>query len=110
MKLRIPVYRLAGMKIGRGTKITRGLYVDRPNGVIIGEDCFINHFCHLHNGASSSATITFGNNVFIGPEVKFFCATHEIGLEHKRAGKNLYDSIQVEDGVWVGANSTSFLG
>ena len=43
MRLRIGVYRLSGMKIGRGTKITKGIYVDRPDGVIIGDNCFFNH-------------------------------------------------------------------
>lgn len=110
MKMRISMYRMAGMRIGQGTKITKGLYVDRPDGIIIGDNCFVNHFVHLHNGALPTATITFGNNVFIGPEVKFFCASHEIGTEKQRAGRNLYDSIIVEDGVWIGANSTIFPG
>ena len=110
MKIRIALYRTAGMRIGQGTKITKGIYVDRPDGIIIGNDCFINHFVHLHNGASPTATITFGNNVFIGPEVNFFCASHAFGPEKQRAGQNLYDSITVEDGVWIGANSTIFPG
>ena len=110
MKIRIALYKMAGMRIGKGTKISKGLYVDRPDGIIIGDNCFINHFVHLHNGASPRAFITFGNNVFIGPEVKFFCASHGIGTEKQRAGQNLYDSIIVEDGVWIGANSTIFPG
>ena len=110
MKIRISLYRLSGMRIGEGTKISRGLYIDRPDGIIIGDHCFINHYVHLHNSASPQATITIGNNVLIGPEVKFICASHEIGSEKQRAGKNLYNSILVEDGVWIGANSTIFPG
>ena len=110
MRLRIGIYRLSGMKIGNGTKITKGIYVDRPDGVIIGDNCFFNHFVHLHNGADPNTTITFGNNVFVGPEAKFFCASHEIATEKQRAGKNLYSSIVIEDGVWIGANSTIFPG
>lgn len=44
----------------------------------------------------------------MGPEVKFFCASHEIGSEEKRAGKTIYKSIVVEDGAWIGANTTIF--
>ena len=110
MRLRIGVYRLSGMKIGKGTKITKGIYVDRPDGVIIGDNCFFNHFVHLHNGADPNSTITFGNNVFVGPDVHFFCASHKVGSENQRAGENTYSSIVVEDGVWIGADSTVFPG
>lgn len=63
MRLRISLYRLSGMRIGRGTQITKGMYVDRSDGIIIGENCFFNHFVHLHNGADTSTRIVIGNNV-----------------------------------------------
>lgn len=105
-RTRIYLYRKAGMKIGNNVQIASGIHVDRPEGVIIGDNCFINHFVHFHNGANPEANITLGNNVFLGPEVRFICATHEIGNAEKRAGKNQYGSIVVEDGVWIGACST----
>lgn len=108
MRYRPFFYRLSGMKIGQNTRISKGLYVDRPEGVVIGDNCFLNHFVHLHNGADSSTYIKIGNNVFIGPEAMFFCASHKIGGEEQRAGNNEYGSIVVEDGVWVGANVTVF--
>lgn len=110
MSLRFALYRAAGMKIGKGTRITGGFYVDRPDGVIVGENCFFNHYVHLHNGADPNTKIVFGNNIFIGPETNFFCASHDIGPETHRAGKNIYQSITVGDGVWIGANTTIFPG
>ena len=82
-KLRNQVLRLAGMKIGANTRITPGFYTDRPEGVTIGAHCFFNHYAHLHNGADKDTTITFGDNVFVGPDVSFVCATHQIGPEYQ---------------------------
>lgn len=48
--------------------------------------------------------------MYIGPEVRFVCATHEIGDEIKRAGRNKYGSITVEEGVWIGAGTTILPG
>ena len=102
-RTRVLLYRKAGMKIGDNVQIASGIHVDRPEGVTIGNNCFINHFVHFHNGANPEATIKIGNNVFLGPEVKFICASHEIGDSNKRAGKNKYGAINVEDGAWIGA-------
>ena len=110
ISLRIKCYKLAGMKIGSNPDISFGFYVDRPEGVVIGNNCFLNHFVHLHNGNDKSATIVFGNDVYIGPEARFICASHEIGDEKKRAGRNKYGSIIVEDGVWIGASATILPG
>ena len=104
-KSRIPIYRLSGIKIGNKTNISLGFYVDRPEGVELGNNCFLNHFVHLHNGTDSDSRIILGNGVFVGPEVRFICENHEIGPESKRAGKDIHGSIYVEDGVWIGAGA-----
>lgn len=96
-------FRIAGMKIGDRTRISGGFYVDRPEGVTIGNHCFFNLFVHLHNGGDKDTTITFGDNVFVGPNVSIVCASHQIGSRYQRAGKNIYGSIVIEDGVWIGA-------
>lgn len=109
-RTRVFLYKKAGMRIGNNVQIASGIHVDRPEGVTIGDNCFINHYVHFHNGANPEATITIGNNVFLGPEVKFICATHEMGDSDKRAGKNKYGSITVEDGTWIGACTTILPG
>ena len=95
----------AGIKIGCNTRITSGFYIDRTEGLELGNNCFLNHFVHMHNGANSEIKIVLGNNVFVGPEAMFVCASHEYGTEEQRAGKNKYGSIVVEDGVWIGAGA-----
>ena len=36
------------MKIGNNVQIASGIHVDRPEGVIIGDNCFIYHHVHFH--------------------------------------------------------------
>ncbi len=104
-KFRVMCFLGTGMKIGHNTVITGGFYVDRPEGVRIGENCFLNHFVHMHNGIDKNIIIDIKNNVFIGPEAKLICASHKIGDSNKRAGENIYGSIIIEDGAWIGGGT-----
>ena len=105
MKIRVKFYKLAGLKIGSSTRITSGFYIDEPKRCHIGSNCFINHFCHIHNGAGENAQVAIDDNVFIGPDVKFICATHEIGDKCQRAGETTYAPIKIEKGAWIGAGA-----
>ena len=109
MKARVHLLKMAGMRIGGGTKIPAEFYIDRPESVVIGSNCFFNHHVHLHCGVSNvDKKMTIGNNVWIGPETVMFLSSHEIGDEKQRAGKITYGSIDIEDGVWIGAHVTVF--
>lgn len=87
------------------TSICRGLFIDEPSHVKIGENGYINHNVQFTIGWNDNASVTIGNNVFIAPNVCFYCVSHNIGESLQRAGKNRYSSINVEDGVWIGANA-----
>lgn len=54
--------------------------------------------------------ITLEENVFLRPCVSLICVSHEIGPSHKRAGKNIYQSIKISRGAWIGANTTVLPG
>ena len=71
------------MKIGKSTRISKGFYVDRPEGISFGDNCFVNHFVHLHNGADPKSIISFGNNDYIGPEVTFFAHLMRLAMKGK---------------------------
>ena len=95
---------------GRNVEIRRHCFFDRPKQVFLGDDTFVNRNCQFHIGANDSVKIEIGKNVFIGMNVSFICVSHQIGNQSKRAGQNVYESINVEDGVWIGANSTILPG
>ena len=110
LHFRIQLLQKSGAVIGEYSSITRGFYIDRPSGLKIGKNVFVNYGCHFHCGADKKHGITVGDNVFIGPDVSFVVASHEIGSSTQRAGKNTYKSIRVNNGVWIGASSTIISG
>lgn len=69
-------------------------YVD--DGVKIGEDTKIWHFCHIQTGAiigskcSIGQNVNISNNVFIGNEVKI------------QNNVSVYEGVEIEDGVFLG--------
>ncbi|MGE4409799.1 MAG: DapH/DapD/GlmU-related protein [Sphingobium sp.] len=83
--------------IGKKVKIFRNTEILSP--AKIGNNSFINRDVYIRQE-------TFiGNNVNIGPFVKFLTDSHEISYKNRRAGKGTVQSIVVEDGAWIGAGS-----
>ncbi len=66
------------------------------DGVIIGEDTKIWHFCHIQSGAvigskcSLGQNVNISNNVLIGDEVKI------------QNNVSVYEGVEIEDGVFLG--------
>ena len=50
------------------------------------------------------AKVTFGDNVFIAPNVVFSTAGHAIDAEQRAKGLEIALPITVGDNVWIGAN------
>ena len=107
--LRKILYRVLGLNFNN-SEIRHNVFFDSPEQVNIGKNCFINRGVEFHVGFSKDITIEMKENVYIRPNVLFCCVSHEQGDSEKRAGKNIYESIVVEKGVWIGANSTILSG
>ena len=77
-----------------GYCIHESSYVD--DGVQIGEDTKIWHFCHIQTGAKIGSKCSIGqnvnisNNVLIGNEVKI------------QNNVSVYEGVEIEDGVFLG--------
>ncbi len=82
--------------IFRNTEICGGN--DYP--LIIGNNVFINQRCLVRKN------VIIGDNVSIGQGVSLITDSHEIGDSNKRAGKPIFPQIKINNGVWIGANST----
>ena len=54
--------------------------------------------------------IVIGDNVAIAFGCTFVNSSHVLGDKECRAGKSIADKIIVEDGCWIGANSTIMPG
>lgn len=98
------------LHIGRNVEIRQQVFFDCPSQVFIGDGTFINRGCEFHIGCTTEANIRIGKNVFIGMNSSFVCVSHNIGERNRRAGTNIYKSITIGDGVWIGASSTILQG
>lgn len=86
------------INIGDNTKILRDAEWIGP--ISVGSGCYFN------KGSYIRAKVTIGNNVLVGPFVRFVTDTHQIGPAEKRGGPNYWTPITVGDGVWIGASVT----
>ena len=107
--LRKIVYKLSGFK-ANNLEIRKNVFMDIPDNVKFGKNCFINRDVKFNVGYSREAKIELSENVYVGCNVIFSCVSHEIGNSEKRAGRNIYKSIFVGKGTWIGANSTILPG
>jgi acetyltransferase-like isoleucine patch superfamily enzyme len=104
-KIRGRLISLLGAKLDQGTIIKGGGYI-YGGKLSTGVGCHINRDCYF----DFTARITFGNHVVVGHGVTFITAEHQIGSSQKRAGQVSGRSIVVEDGAWIGANTTILPG
>lgn len=92
-------YRLAGIKIGKGSTIhTRARFYD-PRNIVIGDDTIVGEGAVL-DGRSK---LTIGNHVDIASEVMIYNSEHNIEAEHFAAPEEVIEApVTVEDYVFIG--------
>lgn len=73
-------YRLAGMKIGRGSTIHMWARFYQPDNIVIGEDTIIGDHCFL----DGRQKLTIGNHVAMASEVSIYNSEHDIQSEDFR--------------------------
>jgi maltose O-acetyltransferase len=104
-RIRGLLLKMLGMQLGKRTSVKGGSYFYGGN-LRTGHSCHINRRCYF----DFTDSVCFGDNVVIGHGTTFITAYHEIGGSERRAGKVVGKSIVLEDGVWIGANSTILPG
>jgi len=98
------MYRLAGFDIGPGGFIMG--YLELNSGLpgfyrklVIGPGVIIGN----HVTINLDATVFLGKSVSIGPYVRMYTGTHQIGPgSQRRHGRVLTKPVTVEDGAWIG--------
>jgi maltose O-acetyltransferase len=103
-KLRSILLQIAGVNCDSSARIVASCRIVTLN-VSIGNDTFIGHQVLI--SGSIDAKITIGNNVDIAPRVVIVSGTHDIDMrgDHS-AGVGKGAPVWIQDGVWIGANST----
>lgn len=103
LSMRMFLYKIAGLKIGKNTRINPKCYFSTAK-ISIGRDSFVNRFCQVHDGLMGG--IFIGDNCFIAFNVVFCLVSHEIGSSCQRAGKRFGGNIVIGNGSWIGVNAT----
>jgi len=89
-------------RIGKHTRIRKGLHIARPGNLVIGRNCFINRNNLFDNGN----LIIIGDNCSIGFDNKFLTVNHIEKDKLREENWNTFYSqkIIIGNGVWVSTN------
>lgn len=81
-------------------------WCDYGYNIEIGENFYSNHNLVILDPAK----VTFGDNVFIGPNCGFYTANHPLNPTERNKGLETAKPIIVGNNVWVGADVTVLAG
>lgn len=87
-------------KRGKSLIIESNFFCDYGYNLEFGENCYVNH----NSVFLDCAKISFGQNVFVGPNCGFYTAIHPIKAEERLTGVESAAPITVGDNVWIGGN------
>lgn len=96
---RLFAYWLAGVKIGKGSRIHMWARFYYPRGIHIGEDTIIGDHAFL----DGRAPLTIGNHVNIASQVMIYNSQHDIDAEDFHA---IDGPVTIEDYVFIGPRVT----
>jgi len=96
-------------RAGANLRLSRGIQIDDPGMVFIGNNCFIGGNTRLY---AYGERITIGDNVIIAPDVFMITRNHIFADPHvpiKVQGYS-YAPITIKDDVWIGFRATVLPG
>ena len=85
---------------GENTWIEPVFFCDYGYNIFLGDDFYANHNLVILD----CAEVTFGNNVFIGPNCGFYTALHPFDPETRNSGLESAKPIKIGNNVWIGGN------
>lgn len=86
--------------------VEQPFWCDYGYNIEIGENFYSNHNLIILDGAK----VTFGNNVFIGPNCGFYTAGHPTNAKQRTEGLEFAKPIHIGNNVWIGGNVTVLPG
>ncbi len=86
--------------------IEPNFWCDYGYNISIGDNFYSNHNLTILD----CAEVTFGDNVFIGPNTAFYTAEHPIDAKTRNEGIEFANPIKVGDNVWIGGSVTVLSG
>ncbi|GGA65135.1 acyltransferase [Ornithinibacillus halotolerans] len=86
-------------KCGKRLQIGKGVVINNPGRLIIGDNCYISHYCYVQ----AKGEVILEDNVIIGPMSVIASSNHVIedGIV---TNKGYSDSIKIGKGTWCGGH------
>ncbi len=97
------LYKLSGIKIGKGSIIHMGARFFNPKNIRIGEDTIIGDNCFLDGRAS----LKIGSHVSIASQVLIYNSEHDINSQDFRP---IEETVEINDYVFIGARAVILPG
>lgn len=91
---------------GKNLSIKPGFYCDMGVNIHVGDDFLTNYNVTILD----MATVTIGNNVWMGPNVGIFAVAHPMEAAGRKAKLGIAKPIKIGDNVWIGGNATVLMG
>jgi maltose O-acetyltransferase len=88
-------------KVGNNADIQAPFFCDYGCHIEVGDNFFANFNCVFLD----CNYIKMGNNVFLGPNVQVYAATHPLVAAERIKGPELASPIILGDNVWIGGSS-----
>lgn len=107
-RLRALLLKISGVRCSASARIISSARIVFTN-VTIGNDTFIGHQVLITG--NDKFKVMIGNNVDLAPRVCILSGSHIVDMENPHsAGAGTGGIIIIEDGVWIGGNSTILPG
>ena len=86
-------------KCGKRIQIGRGVIINNPGNLRMGDDCYISHYCYIQ----AKGGIALGNNVIIGP-MSVIASSNHIIENGKVINRGVSAPIKIGNGTWCGGH------
>ena len=86
---------------GENVWIEPPFYCDYGGNITLGDQVFFNFNCVVLD----VAPVVIGSNVFFGPAVQVYTASHPLNAAERRTGLEIGLSIWIGDDVWIGGGA-----
>ncbi len=84
--------------LGEDCRVTAPFWCDYGYNIHLGDRFYANHNCVMLD----AAPITFGSDVYVGPDCGFYTSGHPLEKELRNAGLEYAHPITVGNDVWIG--------